>query len=543
MAEELDPEQKIFEEELAKIPLEEGLRWGFIDRFCRWTTAQLMALIRSLPEVVFPHFFSQLKKLISDPVAIITEGEDKGWDGFYEFLKVNNIMEPGLADKLMRFRNLPFVAQTFFNMTMLGSWLNNYVSALTESTLANLKQNLNVEFSPALPDVNAMIQASFIAPEKTTETRDIMRKQGFSEENIDLMFIAAYRLYDPQTVRELYFRGVLDDFAAIGRLEEMGFTKLRITEMMKGWNVIPPIQDLITMVAKEAFEPDMVARYGLDLEFPEEQSEWLSKQGLSRFWQEKYWAAHWDYPSPQQVLNLMHRGFIKQEDVAEYYRVVEMPKYWRDMLMKASHNVYTRVDLRRMHDMGVVTDADLVKNYMDQGYDEEHAGKMAEFTIAFNRDNDKKITQAAIIKAYRNSILTKDDVKGLLSPLKYTPDQIDFMIASADFDEEIELQNVYIKSIKTRFTGNLWDDLQARSGLMKLNLPGARIDALMEAWTAEKMVDVKMPSKTDLDKFLKNKVITQDIYKIEMYRLGYNFQQTEWYLALHQLGKAVAASA
>ena len=51
---------------------------------------------------------------------------------------------------------------------------------------------------------------------------------------------------------------------------------------------------------------------------------------------------------------------------------------------------------------------------------------------------------------------------------------------------------------------------------------------------ATREAKTKLPSKTDLDKFLKAKIIDADQYKTEMYRLGYSFQYTMWYLEVNQ---------
>jgi len=456
--------------------------------------------------------------------------EDSVWDWALKWMRGQKVGNKDIADLLDGFRDLPAGVQSIFNLLVLGSYFREYTANVTTAGMAETTHALNAKYRGNLPQPQSMVQAAFIAPEKTAEVRDILRKLGYKEDHIDLMFIAAYQLYDPATVQMLYLRKEITESKARERLAEMGYTDARVDELMKLWTVIPPIQDIITMVAKEAFEPDQIELYGLGEEFPEEQSEWLTKQGLSRFWQEKYWIAHWNYPSPQQVLDLLHRGLLTREDVNEYYRVVEMPRYWREKLMEASYRPYTRVDVRRMHASGVLGDVELKKAYTDIGYDDEHAEKMMEFTLAYNADTDKKLTQSQIIKAYRDSILKREDALELLKRLKFNDDQAAFYLSMADFDEALELQAMYIDAAKTRFLDNIWDENTTRSALAKLNLAGARIDALIEKWTPNRISERKLPSKTDLDKFLKNKVITEDQYKTEMSRLGYNFQYTDWYL-------------
>jgi hypothetical protein len=175
---------------------------------------------------------------------------------------------------------------------------------------------------------------------------------------------------------------------------------------------------------------------------------------------------------------------------------------------------------------------------MDQGYDEEHAKKMAEFTIRYNSDERAKLTKAQIIKAYRESMLSRDEAKELLKSIKLSEDIAEWNLLYADFEEQLEIQQLYVDAAKERYVDNLWDEPTTRAALMKLNLPGARIDALLEKWGTTRIADRKLPSKTDLDKFLRNGIIDKDTYRNEMYKLGYSFSYTDWYTKLVDLKKA-----
>ncbi|GAH57733.1 unnamed protein product, partial [marine sediment metagenome] len=59
-----------------------------------------------------------------------------------------------------------------------------------------------------------------------------------------------------------------------------------------------------------------------------------------------------------------------------------------------------------------------------------------------------------------------------------------------------------------------------------------QIEVLMEEWNIDKIQDLKFPSKTDLDKFFKAKVIDVNTYKTEMTNLGYSMRYISWYAKL-----------
>ena len=495
-----------------------------------WTESTWKAMAEALPKLS--------EGFVDTYVKGIVENLNKVSDGM-----VNAALNLGLIDnphanllKQMARAWGPFSAIPA--LFMIGSLFTSYLSNMSSAMGGQALQNLNRQFSPNPPGSGEVIQAAFIAPEKTGEVRDAMKRAGLSDQDIDLLFLASYRLYDPETIRMAYYRGILSQDEMYMRMRELGFTDTRINEIIQTWPIIPGVQDILMMYAKEAFEPDIIEKTGLDQEFPEEGVKWLEAQGLSREWAMKYWYAHWDYPSLQAGFEMHRRGVITDEELDMLHRIVETPKFWRDKLQAISYAPYTRVDIRRMHAMQVISDDELVENYKWAGYDEEHAKKLAEFTIAFNQKGDKDMTVAQIMIGYRDKFLTREDVIDLLGQLRYSEDHANFLIYLEDYKENADIQNDVIASIKDRYTSNLMEKNEAEDRLNKLNLPAAKIASLFERWEVKRFLDVKIPSKTDLDKFLKNKIINEDKYRYEMGKLGYGWEYTDWYLQLIKKGKA-----
>ncbi len=289
------------------------------------------------------------------------------------------------------------------------------------------------------------------------------------------------------------------------------------------------MQDILTMVAHEAFEPDAVQQMGLEDEFPAEQAEWLTKQGLSPFWQMKYWAAHWDQPSIQMGFEMLHRGVIDRPTLDMLFRTVELPPYWREKLVQIAYQPYTRVDVRRMYDMGVLGDAELKTAYTDIGYDSEHADKMVEFTKRYVEDADRDLTKSEILKGYRNALLTEADARNLLQDIRYTEAQARYYIELEDYKELEATQSAAIATIKARYTANLIDRADAQRLLDGLNIPAAQVTLWLQRWDVSIISDPKLPSKTDLDKFYISGVINDDQYNLEMIKLGYGAIYISWY--------------
>ncbi|GAJ24007.1 unnamed protein product, partial [marine sediment metagenome] len=110
---------------------------------------------------------------------------------------------------------------------------------------------------------------------------------------------------------------------------------------------IPPVADIITMAVREAFTPAIAARFGQYEDLPAPYVEWVQKKGLSKEWAERYWAAHWSLPSPQQGFEMLHRGVIGEGDLNMLLRALDVMPFWRDKLTQIAYRPLSRVDVRR----------------------------------------------------------------------------------------------------------------------------------------------------------------------------------------------------
>jgi len=409
-------------------------------------------------------------------------------------------------------------------------------------------QKQNALHSPNPPSPSDIIQGAFIAPEKTGEIRDRMKASGISDSDLDLMFLSRYRLYPEEAVARLFLRGELTEGQMFQRMRELGYTDTRTKELRKLWEVIPSIQDIIYMSGKEAFEPDIIEHIGLDAEFPSEQVEWAKKQGISAEWMMKYWYAHWDQPSIQQGYEMLHRQdvnnpgntIINMEELDMLFRIVEIPPFWRDKLTKIAYQPYTRVDVRRMHAVGVVSDEELIWAYRDQGYDIEHATKMAEFTVRYNMGAEKELTKGTILQAYNEKAIDANEAKTLLAGLDFPLALIEFTLAFEDYKQEKDFQDDLLDNIRDKYQNNLIEKKEAITQLNAIALPQKQISLLMDKWDIKLYKDRKLPSKTDISKWLLEKIIDDDNFKWRMAQLGYSYDQINHYLAYVKKTKKTA---
>ena len=315
------------------------------------TVADITNGIWSLSTDSFRYLAEQISEKLLKPLQ---EMPDASWNNMLNFYKGVGLLTESDKANILKLKQFGQPWEMIIYIATQVKLFGSFLSATSDPAVMKIQQGVAKMMRPQLPYVSEVIGAAFIAPEKTGEVREILARSGYSEEAIDLLFISKYRVYEEFQVQQLWLRKEINDAKMYERMRELGYTDTRIGELVKLWTIIPQVQDILTMVAHEAFEPDAVAQMGLEDEFPSEQAEWLTKQGLSPFWQMKYWAAHWDQPSIQMGFEMLHRGVIDRATLDMLFRTVELPPYWREKLVQIAYQPYTRVDVRRMFDMGVL---------------------------------------------------------------------------------------------------------------------------------------------------------------------------------------------
>ncbi|MBA7471388.1 hypothetical protein ES707_06694 [subsurface metagenome] len=384
--------------------------------------------------------------------------------------------------------------------------------------------------TPHPAPVDNLVRSMIIDPARSTENRGELKKHGFNDLQIDNIILSYYRTVDEGTVRTCFLRGVITEETMYERMRELGYTDTRIKEIIQTWVVLPGPGDLFEMVAKEAFEPDIYTKLGLAEEFPTDQVEWLEKQGISQEWAMKYWIAHWAQPSIGQGFEMLHRGVIDMPTLDLLFRAVEIPSFWRDKLTKIAYQPYTRVDVRRMHDLGVIGAEALIQAYLDIGYDPDRALNMANFTILYNASHEKELTRGAILESYREGLITRADATQLLIEQEYSQDLADYYLTLEDYKRDKEVQDLQFDNIKEQYLLGLISKIQAKDSLNKLGLLGSKIDSLMEAWELQKYKYQRLPSKADCDRFLIKGIINEGEYGQILTQHGFAWRSIQMYL-------------
>lgn len=372
---------------------------------------------------------------------------------------------------------------------------------------------------------------------------ETIRKEGYSQSDAQSMWIASLQVPNELDLLGMWMRDIISEPEYDDAMTWRGWDERWIAAMKASGKLLPPVQDLISMAVREAFTPAAVAEFGLDQDFPEEFAFWAEKQGVSRDWAEKYWAAHWGLPSVQMGYEMLHRDVITEDQLKALMKALDIVPAWRDNLIAISFTPYTRVDIRRMHKLGILSEPEVNRAYRDLGYDPEKAANMTRFTVQLNapsRADDAKtiadLTRAQIVGFYKEGTITRDQAARLLRVGGYIEPLIELYLDSADLDIEREERADARDLIIERAKAGVITFEEAQDELARIGLETVEQQKALNKLTRAQAAATKQPSKADLAKFRKAGIITDAEYVTRMQQLGYSALWARRFLELQTAG-------
>ena len=298
---------------------------------------------------------------------------------------------------------------------------------------------------------------------------------------------------------------------------------------------IPPVADIITMAVREAFTPAIAEKFGQYEDYPAEFEEWAEKKGLSKDWSKRYWAAHWSLPSATQGFEMLHRGIIERDDLDMLLRALDVMPFWREKLTGIAYRRLSRVDIRRMYGVGVLTEAEVYEAYLELGYNERDARRMSDFTVKQILATQSKFTSRDIISAYTKYMITRSEARILLLDIGVKSENIEFIIKTAEYKRDWAITDDKISAIRNLYKKEVYTPDKARAELLRLNLPSERVDVLMEQWYIdEKDKAPRYWTTAQTLGFIKEKFITLERGRQELISIGYDTEHINVYLKASQ---------
>ena len=326
-------------------------------------------------------------------------------------------------------------------------------------------------------------------------------------------------LLDMHTLITAWWRNVIDEGKVDDTLLREGYDEEEIKAIKEALQFYPSPTDFIRFATRDVFREDIVEKYGYDSEWDKIESgikEYVEKAGIDLEVLKWYWRAHWVLPSPQMAFEMLHRGIITQDDIRELLRISDYAPNWIEKLINISYSPITRVDLRRLYQIGVIDEERLLKGYKELGYSDEDAKLMVEWTKIEYTQKDKDLTKTEILRNYRIGQCTREEAKNMLKDLGYDENEAEWILLYEDYKLYVEDIEAEAETIVYELSeGNISYE-ETIDKLGELNMPERVKLRYLNKAKREVRKTTKRPSTDDLKRWFKMGIIDEKAFKEEM---------------------------
>lgn len=354
-------------------------------------------------------------------------------------LEANATIPPELAPILDEIKNPKGEIGAILAQSAGGAIVGGALGSVMDALFLRFSYDVNKALHPRILNEQQLValwNRNFI---KADALDPELRKLGLDDDAIlGLKDLSKIRL-DANTVIELARRNPETYNPFWKDLTDAGWDEPRLKAIQELVWRMPNPQDLILWLAREALEDDMAQKYGLDDEFGGVETKLFEQIGLKPEFARNHWRAHWQHPSFNQMIELLHRGLltpdrsapgtpdspeawasrdaIGEEEIYEWYRLTEIPPHWRAKLTRALWNVPTRVDVRRWLDMRTIGEDELYSVYHRMGY---HGRDLDNYVLWTKIYNEAPL----LLNRFRNGWINENDVRNKLAELGLPDERI-----------------------------------------------------------------------------------------------------------------------
>lgn len=429
------------------------------------------------------------------------------------------------------FKSLDPVSKVICFIPYLFIWLGSIILNLNDVIGVEVRRRLLRDTQYNYLSVQEAIRAYHRGNITLNEMLSLAHDNGYTSENAHILDSINRPLLDVNSIQDLYLRGEISEANFKRYLSFYGYSPNDIQNIQKLAYYIPPPQDIIRMAVREVFSPAIAQKYGQYEDFPAEFVKYAKMRGISEKWAKNYWAAHWDLPSLTMGYEMLHRGIIDLKDLNTLMRAQDIMPYWRDKLIKISYAPYTRVDTRRMAELGILNPSEVKRAYMDLGYDAEHAENLTKFTLLSTVEKERDLTKTDILNSFEKGIFNEKQTHNLLVKMGYSDFEINVYIARTIQKKNEKYKKEIINAVKTRFERGIINENEVISRLSAVNLSSTEIQDYIKLWQRTRGRNVFSPPLGDLRNFLRLGIISEDTFRKEMIKKGTSATYIDWYIA------------
>lgn len=473
--------------------------------------AEAIGTLDQLPEVflgeliewgkaLWPSWIEPLRVLVTESVSGLMhslEGEQAP--------EVNRILDelarlplPPVAQQalaLVRGRDAPLFLVPLIAV-IGGAVLHGAISAGLGPQLGLLRQQSLAATRPELPTTTEVAAGVIRGAATRDELIDVNARTGFPDRWAELTLRLQEQLLGPTQWLDLWLRGIATTEQIDVELAKVGLSAENANRLRQLTQQLPPVQDAIRMMVREVFTPSVRSAFGLDEGFPPDSNvraaQLFQQIGLPLDTARDYWAAHWELPSITQGFEMLHRSLISPEQLNQLITAHDVMPVWRAPLIALSYSNLTRVDTRRMFQLGILTKDEVAAEYEKQGYTKQNAQRLADFTEADTKKTQRDESEVfraplrgRIITAVVNGTISDGDAQRAFAAVGYDDVETRTFLAEAAVIRESETDEAIRAGVKKLYVSGQWTWQQASERLQRAGFGAGEVQRAYDVWSLD----------------------------------------------------------
>lgn len=397
------------------------------------------------------------------------------------------------ASIVREMETMPGLLRGLLSWAGLAVNLLGYLQAMQAGNVEEWRQASFISTRPmplSPPEAVQALKRGFV----TADTADdYLARSGLDDQAISALMRLYDQLLPPSEVVRLERLGFMSAAQASTHLAAQGWTAEEQQRLRLAMLATPTPQDVVAMAGREAFEPDAVAALGLDAEYNAVDWSEAERIGLVEPWRRYWWRAHWTPMPLSYAYEAYHRGFMSDADLDQIFRQHEVLPKAREWLTKISYAPLTRVDVRRMHDLGELGFDDVVRAYRDLGYDEMNAARLARFSQRLvERGKARQLEQSAgparraVLGSYADGAVSRAEAQRMIEELGFSADDTAGRLDALDVERARDQGNAVRRAVGNAYTRDLLSEQAAREALASEGFAAQEIEHLIATWRPDR---------------------------------------------------------
>ena len=245
--------------------------------------------------------------------------------------------------------------------------------------------------------------------------------------------------------------------------------------------MIPPAPDLIRMVVREAFLPEMVVAA------PPVFAEYMEKQGFAGEWSDRLWTAHFVPIDLRQAYENLWRGYWTKEDFMFALHIADIHPRWREDIYNVAFRAPGVRELGYGYDTGAYDWEDIKKYRRMVGQSEEDAAKSATAMVAYRTEAEREALRREALADYVAGLDTEEELRTKLASIGGRSEIIDLWVARAKFRATRDVTLDLVKDATTHYVKGWTTEDEFRQDLIELGVVPERRDVLLSQAKAKRL--------------------------------------------------------